>query len=295
MNRGAQQRTLHRYAIVTAGATWLLLIAGSLVTSTDSGLAVPDWPLSYGTLFPPMVGGILYEHGHRIIAGIVGLMILALAAWLWRVEPRRWVRWLGGAAATAVLLQAVLGGLTVLLLLPPAVSIAHAMLGQTVFCLTVCLAIATSAQQKEPIVPLTIRGGASLRRGGLILALLVAAQVWLGAVIRHTGFAVGWHLSHAILLVWLSGWLMRRMKPLRDQAPLLWSHVHRLTMLLGAQVLLGVFVWTHRAMLWLRTAHVAVGALVMAQAVVLAWQLVRSVAPMTSVQTSVLPKTEPVA
>ena len=73
------QRALHRYASLTAVATFGLLIAGGLVTSTDSGLAVPDWPLSYGTWFPPMVGGILYEHGHRMIAALVGLMILGLA------------------------------------------------------------------------------------------------------------------------------------------------------------------------------------------------------------------------
>src|SRR3990167_2457625 len=126
---------LRRYAQFTAIATFVLLIAGGLVTSTDSGLAVPDWPLSYGMWFPPMVGGIFYEHGHRMIAGVVGLMILGLAAWLWMRETRRWVRVLGYSAAGAVVLQALLGGLTVLLLLPPSVSIAHACLGQGVFVL----------------------------------------------------------------------------------------------------------------------------------------------------------------
>ena len=282
----------HRYAVLTAVATFCLLLAGSLVTSTDSGLAVPDWPLSYGTLFPPMVGGILYEHGHRIIAGIVGLMILVLAVWIWNAQPQRWVRWLGVAAAATVLIQALLGGLTVLLLLPSAVSIAHAMLGQTVFCLTVCLALAASPRWKEFAVPFTIVEGASLRRGGLILAVLAAAQVLFGAIIRHTGFAVGWHVSNAIVLIWLSGWLARRIKRLRNHAPWLWGHAHRLTMLLGVQIVLGVFVWTHRGMLWLRTAHVAVGALVMAQAVVLAWQLMRSTAPALSTPAPALSKTE---
>ena len=89
---------------MTTVATFVLLVAGSLVTSTDSGLAVPDWPLSYGTWMPPMVGGIRYEHGHRMIAGVVGVMIFVLAGWLWRVEPRGWVRRLGLAAAGAVIL-----------------------------------------------------------------------------------------------------------------------------------------------------------------------------------------------
>ena len=81
--------TRYHYAVLTAVVTWLLLIAGGLVTSTDSGLAVPDWPLSFGMWFPPMVGGVLYEHGHRMIAAVVGLMILALAVWVARAEPRR--------------------------------------------------------------------------------------------------------------------------------------------------------------------------------------------------------------
>src|SRR3990167_4055149 len=105
---------MHRYAVLSSAAMFLLILAGSLVTSTDSGLAVPDWPLSYGMLFPPMVGGIFYEHGHRMIAGLVGLMIAILAVWLWRVEPRRWVRRLGVSALGAVVVQALLGGLTVL-------------------------------------------------------------------------------------------------------------------------------------------------------------------------------------
>src|SRR5438093_4990523 len=91
---GASQasRGLHLFACLTAVATFFLIIAGGLVTSTGSGLAVPDWPLSFGMLFPPMVGGIFYEHGHRMVAGTVALMTLVLAAWLARKEPRRWVR-----------------------------------------------------------------------------------------------------------------------------------------------------------------------------------------------------------
>ena len=88
---GDSRPWLHRYALLTALSTFLLVIAGGLVTSTGSGLAVPDWPLSYGTLFPPMIGGIFYEHGHRLIAGTVGIMTMVLALWLWRSEPRRWV------------------------------------------------------------------------------------------------------------------------------------------------------------------------------------------------------------
>ena len=84
-------RGLHRFALLTAAATFLLLIAGALVTSNDAGLAVPDWPLSFGTWMPPLVGNILYEHGHRMVATFVGLLTIILTVWLWRSEPRRWL------------------------------------------------------------------------------------------------------------------------------------------------------------------------------------------------------------
>src|SRR3989338_8683449 len=138
--------TLPRFSILTAVCTFFLLIAGALVTSTGSGLAVPDWPRSFGTFFPPMEGGILFEHGHRMAAGTVAIMTFTLMIWLWKSEPRRWLCWLGTSAAAAVLLQALLGGLTVLMKLPPQVSIAHAVLAQTFFCITVTLAFFTNAR-----------------------------------------------------------------------------------------------------------------------------------------------------
>src|SRR5687767_5859274 len=129
----ARSRALHRYAIVTAVATLLLIVAGGLVTSTESGLSVPDWPLSYGRLMPPMVGGVFYEHGHRMVATAVGLLTVVLAVWLARREPRPWVRRLGWLALAAVVAQGLLGGLTVIYLLPTAISVAHACLAQAFF------------------------------------------------------------------------------------------------------------------------------------------------------------------
>ena len=140
--REAQQAVplLHAYAVFTAFCTFLLIIAGALVTGNDAGLSVPDWPLSYGKLMPPMVGGIFYEHGHRMVAATVGLLTVVLAFWLWRAEPRRWVRRLGWVALATVVAQGVLGGITVLFYLPVAVSVAHACLAQIFFCLVVgCL------------------------------------------------------------------------------------------------------------------------------------------------------------
>ena len=145
---------LHRYIKLVVASTVLLIAAGGMVTSTDSGLAVPDWPNTYGQFmfsFPleKMVGGIFYEHGHRMIASTVGFLTIMLAVWTWKAEPRRWMRWLGVTALGAVILQGLLGGITVLLLLPAPVSIGHAGLAQLFFCLTITLALFTSPWMDE--------------------------------------------------------------------------------------------------------------------------------------------------
>ena len=267
---------LHRYAAASAVATFLLLIAGGLVTSTDSGLAVPDWPLSYGTWFPPMVGGIRYEHGHRMLAGIVGLMILALAVWLRRAEPRRWVRRLGYGALGAVFAQALLGGLTVVLMLPPAVSIAHACLGQTVFTLMTCLAACTSPRWDEQPSLVEARDVTRLQVLAPAVAGLAAVQLLVGAVIRHTGYGMHPHLAVAVLLLLAAGWLMQHLARLRRQLPGAWRLVLRVVGLLLLQAMLGGSVLMHRASVALRTGHVAVGALVLSQAVLLAWHVRRT-------------------
>lgn len=166
--------------------TFFLLFAGGMVTSTESGLAVPDWPLSYGMLFPPMVGGVFYEHGHRMVASLVGFMTLGLIVALWRNEERRWVRTLGLCALLCVIAQGLLGGITVLFFLPTAISVSHAILGQTFFLLTIILAY---SQSDEIFTRLSSsENGSSFFfkwiLGGIVLLYL---QLLLGAVMRHTG------------------------------------------------------------------------------------------------------------
>lgn len=267
--------TLHRYASVTAAAIFLLLIAGGLVTSTDSGLAVPDWPLSYGTLFPPMVGGILYEHGHRMIAAIVAMMIVALTVWLWRAESRRWVRLIGACALIGVLLQALLGGLTVLWLLPPLVSVAHACLGPIVFCLVVCLAVCTAPTwQERPSVSVDPEWSTT-QRIALATGILAGVQLVLGAILRHTGIGLAWHLAGAATLVLLTGGLVQRTRHEATSSMRFHADVQRLVGLMALQVMLGGVAWWRPTQVALVTAHVAVGSLVLAQAVVVAWQAAR--------------------
>src|SRR3954463_8026608 len=117
---------LHRFAVVLAGCTLFLVIAGASVTSNQAGLSVPDWPLSYGKVMPEMKGGVFYEHGHRMIATLVGFLTVILAIWIWRADERPWMRRLGLWALAAVIVQGVLGGMTVKFMLPKPVSIAHA-------------------------------------------------------------------------------------------------------------------------------------------------------------------------
>src|SRR4051812_21888726 len=98
---------LHRFAVLVAFSTFLLIVAGALVTGNEAGLSVPDWPLSYGTWMPPMIGGIFYEHGHRMIATLVGFLTTVLAIWLLKKESRRSVRKLGLIALATVIAQGV--------------------------------------------------------------------------------------------------------------------------------------------------------------------------------------------
>ena len=176
-----RSRALHRFAVLTAVSTLALIVAGGLVTSTESGLSVPDWPLSYGKLMPPMVGGVFYEHGHRMVATAVGILTVILAIWLAKSEPRRSIQRLGLLAVAAVVAQGVLGGLTVLYLLPTPVSVAHACLAQAFFCLVVAIAVVTSPRWQ----PVSVRPEAASRLAALTVGA-VFVQLVIGAVMRHT-------------------------------------------------------------------------------------------------------------
>ena len=182
-------RWLRRFTKVVAASTLLLIFAGAMVTSTGSGLAVPDWPNTYGRFmfaFPlsKMVGGIFYEHGHRMIASLVGMLTVIQAIWLQRREPKRFVRVLGWLSLAAVLVQGLLGGLTVIFLLPKAISISHAGLAEIFFCLNVAIAFFTSRWYND------LRGyekGDAPVRMAWGLTAIVYAQILAGAVMRHFG------------------------------------------------------------------------------------------------------------
>lgn len=287
---------LHRYAKVLACATLLLVAAGGMVTSTSAGLSVPDWPTTYGYpmfSFPlqQMVGGIFYEHGHRLIASTVGFLTIGLVVFLWMAEPRRWVRWLGVLALAAVIVQGVLGGLTVLFFLPPAISIAHAGLAQLFFGLTVTMALVTSPGWRHPALSSVDDG--RLRRALVILASLVYVQILIGATMRHLGAGLAipdfplafghlvppiWtapiaiHFAHrtmalvvTIAVLLLAARIRRSYRDHPELARIAWLLLFALFM----QVTLGALVVLSGKQPIVNTLHVATGAVVFATTIVL--------------------------
>ncbi len=195
------RQSVHRFALILAGCIVLLLIAGALVTSNDAGLAVPDWPLSYGSLMPPMVGGIFYEHGHRVIATIVGMLTIILALLLARSEPRAWVRKLGWTALGLVIAQGLLGGLTVLLRLPPVVSTAHATLAQLFFITILSISLFTSDWWQRELPLLEDPATPKLRSLALITTCVIFLQLIMGAAYRHGGFGIMPHEIGAVFVL----------------------------------------------------------------------------------------------
>jgi cytochrome c oxidase assembly protein subunit 15 len=194
----------HRLALVLAWATFPLLFIGGLVTSLGAGLAVPDWPTTFGYpmfLYPwsKMIGGIFYEHSHRLVASFVGLATIALAVTLWLRERRRWLCWLGTAALGLVILQGVLGGLRVVLL-DQTLAIVHACLAQAFFALTASLALFTSSKWRHAPARGAINDGGRLRRLAVITTALIYIQIIFGALLRHTGERLDGHLFFAALV-----------------------------------------------------------------------------------------------
>ena len=272
--------------MLVACATFLLLIAGALVTSNDAGLSVPDWPTSFGSLYklPRMVGGVKFEHGHRMVAELVGLLTIILAVWTWRVDRRGWVRKLGIAALATVIAQGILGGITVLFYLPPAVSTAHATLAQTFFCIVVVLALVTGRGWTEARQELPESHRLQLTTLATLAAASVYVQLILGAGFRHSGIKLLPHLISAVVVTTLVLWTITRVLTNYGSVAALRRPAVVLMALLVTQLGLGFAAYLTRVqwgqnavqpelpMVVSTVAHVAVGALVLASVVVLAMQ-----------------------
>jgi cytochrome c oxidase assembly protein subunit 15 len=274
MSRG--QRWLHRFALITVAATFPLLFVGGLVTSTGSALAVPDWPTTFGQnmfVYPwsQMVGGIFYEHSHRLLGALVGFLTLMLTGWLWLQESRAWLRWLGCIALAAVILQGVLGGLRVVLL-RETLAIIHACLAQAFFGLMASIALFTSPgwQLMPQLTPTT--AGRRLWWLCLVTTALIYVQIIVGALVRHTGLRLDVHVLLAIavsLHVLLMVVHIRRQHS--DYAPFV-RPAMLLAGLLGVQLVLGVGAYVLKftaagytmdagLRIVVTTSHLAIGAL----------------------------------
>jgi cytochrome c oxidase assembly protein subunit 15 len=283
MNRG-----LNRFAILVACATFFLIIAGALVTSNDAGLATPDWPLSNGQVFPKMVGNLFWEHGHRMVATTVGMLTIVLLIYILWKEKRSWVRKLGFFALLAVIAQGLLGGLTVKLMLPLAVSSAHATLAQLFFCTTVSLAVFTSRSWIEAKPLLEEKGNVPLRylcTGALVTIFL---QLILGATLRHSATwdrqlpveLILAHIGGAVAVTLMLGSASLSVLRRHPEARFLTRPAIIALTLLVVQLCLGIAAYMTRLaspgdpqplnpMIAITVAHVACGALVFVTTIVL--------------------------
>ena len=273
----------HRLAVVLACATFPLLFIGGLVTSKGAGLAVPDWPTTFGYnmfLYPwsKMVGNIFYEHSHRLVAAAVGLLTIALTLAFWFQERRHWLRRLGVAALLLVILQGVIGGLRVVLL-EHTLAIVHAAFAQAFFALTVSLAIFTSADWTgEPKDKLGIDDGRLRRLCAATTGLIYLQAIW-GAVVRHTGERIDAHLFFALLVMLHVIFILLRVMRFHRELPTLTRPAFVLGALLLLQLMLGVGSYlgkftsmlrlSNGTLVFLATTHLVTGALMLAMSLLL--------------------------
>jgi cytochrome c oxidase assembly protein subunit 15 len=296
---------LHRFSIVVAASVFLLIVAGALVTSNNAGLAVPDWPTSFGSLYkiPPMVGGVKYEHGHRMLAELIGLLTLIFAIWTQLRDPRRWMKQLAWFAVALVIIQGVFGGVTVRYRLPWYTSTIHGILAQTFFALTVLFAVFNGRRwmETEPAV-ITQKNSFDLRQLSWLAVGVIYMQLFFGAAFRHSAtwkfsaasawvFPFHFHVYGAVLATIVLFWVCMRaliaypgIKPVRGMAIAILA-------LLITQLALGLTSYFMRelggrdaiapsmGMIHVTVAHVAVGALLLAHCFMLAVQANRHLAP----------------
>jgi heme a synthase len=278
--------------VFTACATLVVITAGALVTSNDAGLSVPDWPTSFGYLVkvPHFVGGVRYEWSHRMVAGTLVSLTLAIALWTLLVERRRWMRWLALAAFGTVITQATLGGLTVLFFQPPWLSTAHATVAQTFFCIAVAIALFTGRKWVEETPQVEFDSHhPSLFTLALLSVVILYVQLILGGMFRHHGMSWWPHVLNAIVVSFILAWTAIRALSAHSHIQAVRRPAIVMLSLLIAQLCLGFTAFVTRVA-WGRSAaqpelpmvastvaHVAVGAVLLATTVVLTIQVWRHV------------------
>lgn len=284
---------LYGIALITAGATFLLIVIGGIVTSTESGLAVPDWPTTFGYnmfLYPisEMVGGILYEHSHRLMGSLVGLLTIILFIMLLLRDTRKWIKWLGFVALIGVSVQGVLGGLRVTEL-NLNFAIVHACLAQAYFSLLCGICLFTSRGWYNILSSVSIdeSDAKKLRRLSLITTCLIYVQLIFGAVLRHTENRLDAHLLFAFLVTLHIFLLVRRIFSNGEQIQEMGHSLPLLLLgLLAVQLMFGTGAYitklteigqTMSVLLTdiITTSHVAIGALMLVISFVLTLKIFR--------------------
>jgi cytochrome c oxidase assembly protein subunit 15 len=270
---------VHRFAVFVVFWTVLLLIAGALVTSNEAALSVPDWPLSYGTFTPPMVGGIRYEHSHRLIAGGLGVLTVALAVLIWAKEKRRWLRWFGVVAVAGVVVQAILGGEVVIQLLHYWLPVMHACFAQIVFAAVLSIAVFTSRWWVSDRPQLEDQGSPSIHSLAILNSVVIYLQVILGAGFRHKEIPVWPHVAGAMVVLGAVTWTAVALRKRFERSREISKARILLHAIFGTQFLLGFAAWWSRlttvdapqpmpVMVTLTVIHTVVGALLFALSVV---------------------------
>lgn len=285
------RKSLHLYGLILAAATLTLILAGGLVTSTGSGLSVPDWPLSYGSLFPPMIGGIRFEHTHRLIAGFVGLLTLGFMVTVLFLEKRGWMKGLTLLALVMVVAQAVLGGLTVKYMLPDPISVSHACLGQSFFAVACLLALFSSREWHEA-PRIEAKRARSIQRLLLTTLAFVYLQLVLGASVRHTErhYGLNWHFMTAFMVLIHAVYIIPKVAKEKPVQNLFLRPAMFLATLVSTQVFLGLasYIWKivmekavmpRTAEVLFTTAHQTTGALILGTTAVLTVRTFRLLSP----------------
>lgn len=279
-----EMEVVHRLTLVNAAATFLLLFIGGLVTSKGAGLAVPDWPTTFGynMFFYPwskMVGDIFYEHSHRLVASGVGLLTLTLSVLLWLRERRGWLCCLGVVALALVIVQGVIGGLRVVLL-EETLAIIHACFAQAFFALTVSLVLFTSPEWREKPLKIQVPDAGRVQRLCVLTTSMIYLQGVFGAVLRYTGTRLDAHLLFAALVALHVILLGSRLVRFHSDQPKLLRPVVILSGLLVLQLALGLASYLGKftplgtalsplAVVVLPTAHLVTGALMLVTSLVL--------------------------
>ncbi|HTP44477.1 MAG TPA: COX15/CtaA family protein [Candidatus Acidoferrum sp.] len=274
-------RGVHNFAVATAGSTILVLVAGALVTSNDAADSVPDWPLAYGRIIPPLIGGIRYEFAHRVVAGLVAILTVALAIWIslskLRGSARRWA-WV---AVALVVVQALLGAARVLLGHAAFVATIHATVAQIFFITVVSLTMFTSEWWQRDLPLLEDAGAPKLRALSVWLTAVILVQLVLGAGFRHGAFGILPHLLGFLVVTWMVIWTARIANKRFGQVADVRRWVVMLHSTFGTQVILGFLAYwavsqarlaAQPVLLYtvIEVAHVVMGALVLASSVLLA-------------------------